>query len=308
MDRRGQEGVSLTLGTALPPQEGADLARWPCRFVRVRPDAPPEVVTGHVVGEEPLEIVLNGRTVAVLMRTPGHEKELAAGFCLGEGLIEDFRDVVLIQHCGQSTLSPDASDDPLDASRNQVRITLRAGAPVRQSRNEVARLIRSGCGRADVSEVLWDLPPLPRGEMRVPARVLGGLSGQMAAQQEVYRESGGIHAAAVFTAEGLLVTLQEDVGRHNAVDKATGYCLLRGIPLTDKVLVSTGRASYDMVVKAVRLGVPIVASRSSPTSLALQLAQHLNCTLIGYLRRERFQVYTHSWRIPGGGDESTGDE
>jgi len=288
----------VSMPTSAPePVEDTGFESWPCRFLRVKSGAPPDEIAGNVVAEEPLEIVLNGRVVAVLMRTPGHEKELAAGFCLGEGLVEDFGDVLLVQHCGRLLLAKDAPPDPLDVSRNRVSVSARAVGTTRDHRKEVAQLIRSGCGRVNPSEMATDLPLLPRDGLRVSAAVLGSLSGQMSARQEAYREIGGVHAAAVFTPGGELLALREDVGRHNAVDKATGHCLLRGVPLGDKVLVSTGRASYDMVVKAVRLGIPVVASRSSPTSLALELAQVLNCTLVGYLRRNRYQVYTHPWRV-----------
>jgi FdhD protein len=123
------------------------------------------------------------------------------------------------------------------------------------------------------------------------------LLGQITRQQAAYRAVGGIHAAAVFDMRGRAIVVCEDIGRHNAVDKAVGYCLLRAIPLQDKMLVSTGRASYDMVAKGVRLGVPIMASISSPTSLAVELAEALNCTLLGYLRGKALNVYTHGWRI-----------
>ena len=108
-----------------------------------------------------------------------------------------------------------------------------------------------------------------------------------------------MHAAAVFDLKGQAIAVCEDIGRHNALDKAAGYCLLRGISLRDKVMVSTGRASYDMVAKAVRLGVPIIASISSPTSLAVELAESLNCTLLGYLRGKTLNIYTHRWRVSG---------
>ncbi|MGC8838764.1 MAG: formate dehydrogenase accessory sulfurtransferase FdhD [Anaerolineae bacterium] len=278
-------------------EEDVPLDRWPCQFLHVRDGASPEARQGSVVAEEPLEVVVNGRTVAVLMRTPGHEKELAVGYCLGEGLIRSFDDVVLVQHCGRLAFRPRAPDDPLDASRNRVSITLREGIPLGDPAGEVAPLIRSGCGRVQLEEVDLSLSPLRRDDPKVPRAVVERLSSEMPPRQRAYRESGGIHAAALFTREGELVVLLEDVGRHNAVDKVTGYCLLRGIPLGDKLLVSTGRASYDMVVKAVRLGIPIVASRSSPTSLAVQLAERLNCTLLGYLRRGQFRIYTHPWRI-----------
>lgn len=285
------------LGTPTHKAEGTPLDRWPCQFLSVRDEASPQMVQGTVVAEEPLEIVLNGCPVAVLMRTPGHEKELAVGYCLGEGLIRSFDDVALVQHCGRLALRPEAPDDPLDASRNRVTITLREGAPVGAPADDVTPLIRSGCGRVHLQEVALDLPSLPQEGPRVPRAVVGRLAAEMPPRQRSYRESGGIHAAALFTQEGELVVLLEDVGRHNAVDKVTGYCLLRGIPLEDKLLVSTGRASYDMVVKAVRLGISIVASRSSPTSLAVQLADLLRCTLVGYLRRGKFRIYTHPWRI-----------
>lgn len=134
-------------------------------------------------------------------------------------------------------------------------------------------------------------------EVSVAIERLARLPGQITRKQTAYRAAGGIHAAAVFDTAGRAVVVCEDIGRHNAVDKAMGYCLLRGIGLQDKILVSTGRASYDMVAKGVRLGVPIIASISSPTSLAVELAKALNCTLLGYLRGKTLNVYTHGWRI-----------
>jgi len=161
---------------------------------------------------------------------------------------------------------------------------------------EAVSLIRSGCGRTDAAEMAEGLAPV-NGDLRVPATVLPHLVGQMTRQQEAYRVAGGIHAAAVFDTHGRTVVVCEDIGRHNAVDKVMGYCLLRGIPLHDKIVMCTGRASYEMVAKSVRLRVPIVASISSPTSLAVELADALNCTLLGYLRGKALNVYTHEWRI-----------
>lgn len=293
---KSQEGPKASPAPA-DTGPGSPADRWPCRFLRVQGDADPQPAQGVVVAEEPLEVLVHGRTVAVLMRTPGHEKELAVGYALGEGLIRSFDDVALVQHCGRLVLNPEASQDPLDVSRNRVYITLREGAALDTPGSEVVPLIRSGCGPVPLGEVDLDVAPLRRDELRVSRAVVAGLSAQMPPRQHTYRESGGIHAAAIFTPEGRLVVLLEDVGRHNAVDKVTGYCLLRRIPLEDKILVSTGRANYDMVVKAVRLGIPVVASRSSPTSLAVQLAEALNCTLLGYLRRGQFRIYAHPWRI-----------
>jgi FdhD protein len=159
-------------------------------------------------------------------------------------------------------------------------------------------MIRSGCGRVKVDSLVENLPPV-NGTLTVQVGALRRLLGQMTRQQSAYRAAGGVHAAAVFDAGCRPVVVCEDIGRHNAVDKAVGYCLLRGIALQDKLLVSTGRASYDMVAKGVRLGIPIIASISSPSSLAVELADALNCTLLGYLRGKTLNVYTHSSRIRG---------
>ena len=268
---------------------------WPIHHLSGTSDGLGQQVQAGVVIEEPLEIRIDGQPVGMLMRTPGLEKELAAGFCLGEGLIAAIKDVALIRHCGQATPDDDGDQLPDGESRNRVEVALLPGAaPVRQ--NDRPALIRSGCGRVDAPALAEGLKPVEAG-VTVRLEVLQRLVGQITPQQAAYRAAGGIHAAAILTAGGQLVVVAEDIGRHNAVDKATGYCLLRGIPLGDKLLVSTGRASYDMVSKGVRLGVPILASLSSPTSLAVELAELLNCTLVGYLRGKTLNVYAHGWRI-----------
>jgi FdhD protein len=264
-----------------------------------------QAVEGGIVIEEPLEIRLDGRTVAVLMRSPGMEKELAAGFCLGEGLVAEPMDIALVRHCGRAVPDELGQGDALDESRNRVDVTLMPGAegPVKQ--DDVVQLIRSGCGRTDVHALTENLTPV-EADVRVRVGVLPHLPAQITRQQVAYREAGGIHAAALFDVEGRAIVVCEDIGRHNAVDKAVGYSVLRGIPLHDKLLVSTGRASYDMVAKGVRLGVPVIASISSPTSLAVELAETLNCTLLGYLRGKTVNIYTHGWRIAT--DQDSGRE
>jgi FdhD protein len=253
-------------------------------------------VAGGVVIEEPLEIRLDHRTVAVLMRTPGLEKELAVGFCLGEGLVADPMDIALVRHCGRALPDEEIAADPLDESRHRVDVTLLPNAAHPSELPDAAPLIRSGCGRTGAGALIEDLTPV-NVDVGIALGTLSHLPAEITRQQDAYRLAGGIHAAAIFDATGQAIIVCEDIGRHNAVDKATGYCLLRGIPLQDKILVSTGRASYDMVTKAVRLGVPIVGSISSPTSLAVELAEALNCTLLGYLRGKTLNAYTHAWRI-----------
>jgi FdhD protein len=251
----------------------------------------------EMVLEEPLALDINGRQVAVLMRMPGMEKELAVGFCLSEGLLTRFADVLTIHHCGQGLPSPveDASEGT-PASRNRVELAVRPESLRPEARLEVVRLIRAGCGAVDVSRTELALPTVHEGPLVSPQVILG-LDKGMRSQQRVHQEVGGVHAAALFRPMGELLILCEDIGRHNAVDKAIGYCLLRDIPLDDKLLLCSGRLSYEMVTKAIRLGIPILISVSAPTALAVQFAERFNVTLVGYLRGRKMTVYTHPERI-----------
>jgi FdhD protein len=256
-----------------------------------------QLADDYVAIEEPLQITIDGRPVAVLMRTPGREKDLAAGFCITEGLIDRFDDIGVILHCGSSTAGPDAEAGAAADSRNVVNITTtRQPASEHDPRHDVLRLVRSGCGRAGPEDLANTMAPLST-SAPTPQSVIAGLSREVLSEQETYRQAGGVHAVAIFDLSGALIAMGEDIGRHNAIDKAVGYCLMRLIPLGDKILYSTGRASYEMVAKAVRAGIPIMASRSSATTLAIDLAELLNCTLIGYARGDRMNIYTHPERV-----------
>lgn len=247
----------------------------------------------RVVVEEPLAVCVEGRVVAVLMRTPGMDKELAVGYCLGEGIIPSVSMVGTVQHCGQA--DPGVPDDASPEARNRVEIRLLDPSSV-SIPDEPARLIRSGCGRADLSGLLVAIERLGEGFIIDEATLRGAVRG-LNRSQERYRAAGGVHAAGVFGPDGAVAIVCEDIGRHNAVDKALGYCALRGISTSDKFVVSTGRASYEFVTKSARFRVPVVASMSSPTSLAVELAERLGLTLVGYLRADRFMVYTRPERI-----------
>ncbi len=251
----------------------------------------------QIVLEEPLAVEVNGEQVAVMMRLPGMERELAVGYCVSEGFIASGADVQMVHHCGRGLPAPgQEGDDTALASRNRVQIRARPEAVRRRGDSEVTRLIRSGCGAVGVELGDMDLPVIAS-EAQVSAAVVLTLNAAMRGSQDLFRDVGAVHAAALFDLQGNLVTLHEDIGRHNAMDKAIGHCLLRGIPLEDKIIATTGRASYEMVSKAARVGLPIVCSVSSPTSLAAQVAEAQRCTLIGYMRGNRFSVYTHGWRI-----------
>jgi len=257
-----------------------------------------EDIADHIVLEEPLSIVLNGTQIAILMRLPGNEKELAAGFCVSEGYVRAAQDILLIHHCGSGYPAPGQETEMGMDSRNRVQVHARPESIVQRDQPDVVRLIRSGCGAADVSALSEDLPDMTSA-LQVPATVLLELPRKMLTRQETHNTIGGAHGAALYTASGKQVVLAEDIGRHNAVDKAAGSSLLQGIGLTDKVLITSGRASYEMVAKAIRLQIPVIASISSPTSLAVQIAQEKGLTLIGYLRGGRMNVYTHPQRVIG---------
>jgi FdhD protein len=255
-----------------------------------------EDVNDQVVLEEPLSIVLNGIQIAILMRMPGSEKELAAGFCVSEGYVRAAQDILLIHHCGSGHPVPGQETETGMDSRNRVQVHARAESIIQRDQPDVVRLIRSGCGAADVSALSEDISEVTS-ELRVQATVLLELPRKMRARQEIHNTIGGAHGAALYTVTGRQVVLAEDIGRHNAVDKAVGNSLLRGLGLEDKVLITSGRASYEMVAKAIRLQIPIVASISAPTSLAVQIAQEKGLTLIGYLRGGRMNIYAHAQRV-----------
>lgn len=258
----------------------------------------------HVVMEEPLAVYVNGVQRAVLMRMPGLEKELAAGFCLSEGLVGSFAGVRTIQHCGNASPmrtgfeSEDGAMPPESESRNRVDIDVCPDVLYSDARLEVVRLIRAGCGGVDVARAAFSLPHI-ESDLSVPTTVLLRLNEELRMAQNVHRHVGGVHVAALYTAAGDLVVACEDVGRHNAVDKALGHCLLRDIPLSDKLILCSGRLSHEMVAKAIRMRVPVLASMSAPTALALQLAETFGLTVIGYLRGNRMTVYTHARRVLG---------
>lgn len=244
--------------------------------------------------EEPLAIEVNKQRIAVLMRLPGDEKELAAGFLLSEGYIAQFSDIMTISHCG-SLMPGEVSDDPLTPSRNIVRVQ---AEHLLNANDSATLLIRSGCGRTSVNEISEQLPRVDSG-LQVDITTLTGMSKTILDLQEVRKLAGGVHLAALFDAEGKLICSYEDIGRHNAADKAIGYALIRQIPLEDKVLYITGRASYEMVNKAARMQIPILASKSSPTSLAVEYAQEANLTLCGFVRPNRANLYSSDDRITG---------
>lgn len=256
-----------------------------------------EETTDTVAVEQPLEVRLDGRAYAVLMRTPGADRQLVAGFLLSERVIDAADDLATIEHCQDETAAPGAR------STDTISVVLTPAAAARAAqlldgRRDVMATAACGvCGRATLGSIQQGLSPLPR-HHRVPMRVVRSLPARLRATQRLFDETGGSHAAGAFDASGTAVAVAEDVGRHNAVDKVTGTLLLREtLPASDLVLCVSGRTAYEIVQKAWCAGIPIVVSVSAPTSLAVALAEEAGITLAGFVRDEGLNIYTHASRI-----------
>ena len=253
-----------------------------------------EVRDDRVVGEAPLEIRVAGPhqdpvAVAVTMRTPGHEAELAVGFLRTEGLI-DGPEVV-----GTS------GGDPNELSQPDDTIVVRLSVPFDDSRVAERHFIATAscgiCGKASIDEVVQRCEPLPAGPV-VSRAVILALPGLLRAAQRAFDETGGIHAAGLFTPTGELIAIREDVGRHNALDKVVGSQLLAdALPLHDRILMVSGRVSFEIVQKAAVAGISIIAAVSAPSDLAIETAERLGATLVGFLRGDGFNVYANDRRI-----------
>ncbi|MER5424611.1 formate dehydrogenase accessory sulfurtransferase FdhD [Streptosporangium roseum] len=248
--------------------------------------------------EEPLEIRIQAgearRTVAITMRTPGADFELAAGFLYGEGVIVP-GDLSSIAYCTDADVAP-------EARYNTVTVRLSAGRlpdlPA-LDRHFVTSSACGVCGTASLDALRGRCSPLPDQEdLRVSPEILYGLPHRLREGQGVFGKTGGLHAAGLFTVEGELLAIREDVGRHNAVDKLVGWALMNGrLPLGGHILMVSGRSSYEIMQKALAAGVPVVCAVSAPSSLAVDLAREFGMTLVGFLRDERFNLYSAPERV-----------
>ncbi len=235
--------------------------------------------------EEPLQILAGDRSLAVTMRTPGHDAELAAGFLFTEGLVRQARDIADIQ-----------------CSRNTAVVTLTEGVTIDLEGAERNFYMTSSCGicgKASIEALeTAGATILPRGVPQLDELLIRSLPALLRESQAVFNRTGGLHASGLFSAQGRLIVLREDVGRHNAVDKLIGRALLDGrLPLHEHVLMVSGRTSFELVQKAVMAGIPVLAAVGAPSSLAVKTATRFGMTLIGFLRDDRFNVYSGAGRI-----------
>jgi FdhD protein len=248
----------------------------------------------RLVTEEPMEIRLHGpgeepKRVAVTMRTPGNDFELAVGFCVTEGLVMDADDLASVAYC----LGGDGTQE-----YNVVTVARRTPA-VRDVRDRafVATASCGLCGKTALEDVEQRVDPVAAGPT-VPASTLVSLPARLAEHQRVFDATGGLHAAARFAADGTLLELREDVGRHNALDKLVGHAFLeRALPLSNEIVLVSGRVSFELVQKAAIAGVPVVCAVSAPSSLAVSAAERFGVTIVGFLRGDRFNVYSRRERV-----------
>jgi FdhD protein len=246
--------------------------------------------------EEPLEIRLASpqKTIAVTMRTPGADFELAAGFLYSEGVVSNRDDIQRISYC---------VDRDVDGEQryNIVNVELREGLSLNLSPLERHFFTTSACGvcgKASLEALrLREYQVIPK-ELKVPVEVIYSLPEQLRSAQRVFSATGGLHAAALFNTQGELLSVREDVGRHNALDKLVGSALLSGqLPLDNHIVMVSGRSSFEILQKCLAAGVPIVCAVSAPSSLAVTLAKEFGITLVGFLRGERFNVYSGKERL-----------
>jgi FdhD protein len=261
-----------------------------CEVVRYSGDKCSVEPRDPVAVEEPLEIRVQGKALVVTMRTPGHDHELAAGYLWSEGLIQDPNEILEIAHCERGS----------SLDENILNVFLRQGAALEDENFNRFSYAASGCGLCGKStiESIQTKFPAVQSEAKVSVSVLNGLLKTIQKHQGLFELTGGIHAAALFTSEGELVEILEDVGRHNAVDKVLGSMIRKGqSKLDDHLLFVTSRASFEIVQKALSAQIPVIACASAPSSLAVEFAKANNQTLIGFMRSGRFNVYNRNDRL-----------
>lgn len=249
-------------------------------------DADGEDAPDHVVIEEPLQIVVDGHPVAVTMRTPGHDAELALGFLLTEGVIDSAAQVRKID---------------TDSRPNHALVFLADGVEVdftRLTRHVFSASSCGLCGKATIDAVTSCRPPLPDGAV-FSREVLLDSPGRLAESQATFARTGGLHGVGIFGADGTCHVVREDIGRHNAVDKVLGHAMRTGLDPSTCFLLVSGRVSFEIMQKALAGGIPLVAAISAPSSLAVEFANQSNQTLVAFLRPPKFRVYAGASRISG---------
>ena len=258
------------------------------RTLQFRLGRPLKAADDRLAGEEPLEIRVRARSISVTMRTPGHDEDLAAGFLLTEGVIQSAQDIVKIE-------APERA-----GGFNLINVFLRPDVHLdfdRLTRHVFASSSCGLCGAATIEQVHKQFPPVESG-LRVPVEAVLALPDALQSAQDEFAATGGMHAAGLFDAQGRLLLVREDVGRHNAVDKVLGHALRQGPwPAADQLLMVSGRASFEIMQKALAARIAMVCAVSAPSDLAVDFAERSGQTLVGFLREGRLNAYAHAQRL-----------
>jgi len=262
---------------------------WARRISTGDANGPPEEGRVGVVLEAPVTIDVNGEDSYTVLCTPESKQALALGFLYSEGIIDSAADVALLKQC---------PDDPNVLRVKLARSAPRNGAP---SRNLLIVSSCGACGSQDLEERLSAIPRVGD-TLRIPGGLLRGINDTLRSRQTLFDACGGTHGVGIFDATGELISCAEDTGRHNALDKAVGHCLLQGLPTAGRGAVLSGRVSLEMVAKCARAGIELITAISAPTSLAVDVAHRLNITLCAFVRETRATVFTHPERIIGAGE------
>jgi FdhD protein len=269
------------------------VAKHETRKIYLRPTAQAQhhSFEDHLAVEEPLEIRVHDESVAVMLRTPGDDFALTAGFLHSEGLLHSPREVGTLRYC-ESSEHPD--------QKNVVNLTFAGGHKpdlARVRRNIVSTSSGGVCGKSTIEQIKLHAKPM-NSKLKVRLEVIYRMGHSLRKAQTLFEKTGGLHAAGVFDEHGTLYTLHEDVGRQNAVDKAVGHTLLQDrLPLDHHILMVSGRASFEILQRAVMARIPMVCAVQAPSSLAVETARQFGITLVGFLREDDFNVYTHAERI-----------
>ena len=273
-----------------PSAPGVRVRRWASGEWTEAPDA--------VVTEEPLQLLLDGEPLSVVMRTPGEDIELVLGLMFSEGILRSTKDVAGIRISAEAGEQERAIRvESVLVESNQVDVHLAHKPRRKPERSMLASSACGVCGTVLIEDLRRDLSVLTAGPTVDPA-LLPGLVDRLRSGQDVFDRTGGLHGAGLFGVSGDLVHVREDIGRHNAVDKVIGRALLDGrLPLTDSILVVSGRAGYEIVQKSITAGIPVLAAVGAPSSLAVALAREFNQTLVGFLRGSQYNVYSAPERL-----------
>lgn len=261
----------------------------------------------HLAVEEPLEIRLGlrdggHRAISITMRTPGDDAELAAGFLFTEGIIKSPEQIKQIRHCGLKIGKKNGIlDRAADLNSNTIRVDLAEDSSVDLKKLERHFYTTSSCGvcgKSSIDALRSEAKPIDYNGLEVTGEIVNSLPQKLRKAQSVFEQTGGLHASALFDANGQIDIVREDVGRHNALDKVIGRKLLDSkLPLSDTILLVSGRASFELVQKALMAGIPVMAAVGAPSSLAVELAREYGMTLIGFVRNGRFNVYCGEERL-----------